>query len=123
MSTNLRVAILLAGSGLIWLVGNAVSEAADASVGERLWRQAGIEDPEKGGIRHCATCHGQDLRQPGQHIQTGKQIDPMAYSMASNRYGDAEKTEKWFLRNCKWTFGRACSESEKADLLTYLKSL
>jgi len=35
---------------------------------------------------------------------------------------DAAKTEKWFLRNCKWTMGRTCTAQEKGDFLAYFQS-
>lgn len=36
------------------------------------------------------------------------------------RLVDAKKIEKWFLRNCKWTFGRECTAQEKGDFLTFI---
>jgi len=82
-----------------------------------LWQREGTEG------RTCATCHGKDLRQAGKHATTRKLIEPMAPSANAERFTDAAKVEKWFLRNCKWTWGRECSAQEKGDLLQYLRGL
>ena len=47
----------------------------------------------------------------------------MAPSVASGRYTDPGKVEKWFGRNCLWTWGRECTAQEKGDLLEYLGRL
>ena len=93
--------------------GAAFSEARGLAV----WQTPGTQG------RTCATCHGEDLRQAGKHATTQKPIEPMAPSANATRYTDAAKVEKWFLRNCKWTWGRECSAQEKGDLLQYLRSL
>jgi hypothetical protein len=49
-------------------------------------------------------------------------IKPMAPSVNPGRYQDGKKIEKWFLRNCKWTFGRECTVQEKTDTLSWLNS-
>lgn len=69
----------------------------------------------------CATCHGKDPRQAGQ-TRTGKRIDAMASSVSPARYGDSEKVEKWFKRNCQEVLGRACTAQEKGDWLAYMRS-
>ncbi len=86
----------------------------DATVGERLWNRT------NDGDRRCTTCHTADLRQPGRHVTTGKPIAPMAPSVSADRLGDTQKVEKWFKRNCKWTYGRECSAQEKGDLLQFI---
>jgi hypothetical protein len=88
-----------------------------AAAGERLWRQTVTTD---GDARRCATCHGDDLTRAGKHARTGKAIEPLAPSANPKRLTDVREMEKWFLRNCKWTFGRECSAREKGDLLSYL---
>ncbi|RME02186.1 MAG: DUF1924 domain-containing protein [Bacteroidetes bacterium] len=93
----------------------------DASRGESLWYQEKLR-PDMGRNVSCASCHGNDLRLPGHHLRTGKKIDPMAPSVNPNRFGDAQKVEKWFRRNCKWTWGRQCTPQEKGDILKYLIS-
>lgn len=90
-------------------------ERTDAERGRRLWYTTN-------GERSCATCHGERPAMTGKHARTGKAIEPMALSLNPARYQDAEKIEKWFLRNCKWTWGRECSTQEKADILTWLAS-
>lgn len=92
----------------------------DAAAGAALWR---AEHRVKDEPRQCADCHGSDLSTVGRHRRTGKAIEPMAASVNPDRFVDARKIEKWFLRNCKWTLGRPCSAQEKGDLLTWLRGL
>jgi len=87
----------------------------DADRGRQLWYATDAE-------RSCTSCHGEMPAATGQHVITGKTIEPMAPSVNPERYRSAKKIEKWFLRNCKWTFGRECSAQEKADILTWLVS-
>ena len=91
------------------------AQAGDVARGERLWKT-----PH--GERSCQSCHGKDLARPGRHERTGKAIKPMAPSVNPERLTQTRKIEKWFLRNCKWTFGRECSAQEKADILVFLKT-
>ncbi len=70
----------------------------------------------------CTSCHGMDPTKPGQ-TRVGKPIDPMAVSVSPDRFTDPEKLAKWFRRNCNSVLGRACSVTEKGDILTYLSSL
>lgn len=88
---------------------------ADPQRGQSLWNS-------KSGDRSCNSCHGAKLEQAGKHIKTGKVIKPMAASVNSERYRSGKKIEKWFLRNCKWTFGRECDVQEKSDILAWLSS-
>ena len=88
-------------------------ETMDSDRSRKLWYS-------KNGDRSCASCHGEMPAVSGSHVRTGKAIEPMAPSVNSARYRSAKKIEKWFLRNCKWTFGRECSTQEKADILTWL---
>jgi len=90
-------------------------DQANAGRGRELW-YASIND------RGCTNCHGANPANIGEHVKTGKSIEPMALSVNPGRYQRAKKIEKWFLRNCKWTFGRECSVQEKADILTWLAS-
>lgn len=104
--------------------GNAYSPlamAADEGVGRLNWQRDGISKTgEK--PRSCATCHGSDLTQAGQHIRTGKRIKPMSVRINPERLTDSKKVAKWFKRNCKWTWGRECTAPEKADFIAYLNS-
>ena len=85
----------------------------DAQRGRELWYSTNAE-------RGCTSCHGETPALAGKHVTTGKAIEPMAPSLNPQRYQSAKQIEKWFLRNCKWTFGRECSTQEKADILTWL---
>ncbi len=89
--------------------------------GAELWTRR-VPSPE-GAPRSCASCHGTDPRQPGRHATTGKAIEPLASSAQSDRFSDPEKVEKWFKRNCTWTWGRECTAQEKGDFLAYLSRL
>lgn len=71
----------------------------------------------------CATCHGAVPTGNGQHAATGKTIAPLAPAFNPERFTDAAKTEKWFRRNCADVVGRACTASEKADVLSWLMTL
>ena len=87
---------------------------------ESLWKRAFI-DAKTGEARRCSQCHGEDLRRPGQHATTGKVIEPLAPSANPKRLTDAEKVEKWFSRNCRWTLGRDCTPQEKGNVLVMLR--
>lgn len=90
-------------------------DQVDAQNGRQLWYSTVNE-------RSCTSCHGNNPASAGKHVKTGKVIQPMASSVNGERYQEAKKMEKWFLRNCKWTLGRVCSTQEKADILTWLSS-
>lgn len=92
-----------------------------AARGEAMWtQQQGARAP--GRAETCATCHTRNLKQPGEHFRTGKPIAPLAPSANAERLADATKIEKWFLRNCKGTWGRECTPQEKGNFLTYMKA-
>jgi hypothetical protein len=103
------------------LVSGLTLAAGDAGAGKTAWTQqhtpAGADGP-----RSCATCHHADLTQPGKQANTGKPIEPMAVSVNPQRLTDPAKVEKWFGRNCRWTLGRDCTDTEKADFLAYIRS-
>ncbi|MDH5485181.1 MAG: DUF1924 domain-containing protein [Gammaproteobacteria bacterium] len=90
-----------------------------AAKGKSLWvlavRVQGVDEK-----RSCTRCHGDSLANDGQHAKTGKTIKPMSPIVNARRYTDAQKIEKWFRRNCKWTWGRECTADEKASFLLYL---
>ncbi len=97
---------------MMMISGTTLADQAD---GQRLWNSVANK-------RSCTTCHGDSPAQMGKHVKTGKVIKPMALSVNSDRYRDRKKVEKWFLRNCKWTFGRQCSDQEKSDILSWLSN-
>ena len=87
-----------------------------AASAEALWTRE-FRDAKSGEARRCSTCHSEDLRRSGKHATTGKAIEPLAPSVNPKRLTDPEHIEKWFSRNCKWTFGRECTPQEKGDFL------
>lgn len=95
--------------------------SVNAAAGEAMWTRE-AKDAKTGEMRSCSTCHTRDLKKPGKHASTGKIIDAMAPSANRERLGDPAKIEKWFARNCKWTYGRECSAQEKTDFLAYISS-
>ena len=79
--------------------------------------------PHQGGsgeANACAACHTPDPRRPGQHVKTGRSIEPMAVSANPARFTDAADVEKRFRRDCKNVLGRACTPTEKGDFITFL---
>ena len=68
----------------------------------------------------CASCHGAPATGQGKHAKTGKAIAPLAPVANAERFTEPAKVEKWFRRNCNDVLGRACTPSEKADVLAYL---
>ena len=97
------------------------ASAFSVARGKHLWIQ-GFTQQKSGKQVNCASCHTADLQEVGSHIRTGKIIGPMAASANPERFNDAAKIEKWFLRNCKWTMGRECTPQEKGDFLAYFQS-
>lgn len=91
------------------------------AAGEALWNKR-VTDARTGQSRSCAACHGANLRDPGKHAETGKPIEPMQPAVNPKRLSDARQIEKWFLRNCKWTFGRECTPQEKGDFLLFIRN-
>ena len=67
----------------------------------------------------CTSCHGASPQATGQ-TRAGKEIAPMALSKTPDRYGDLDKVEKWFDRNCTSVLGRQCTPVEKGDFLTFM---
>lgn len=69
----------------------------------------------------CTSCHTTNPLSVGE-TRAGKEIAPMALSKSPERYGDLEKVEKWFNRNCNSVLGRACTSVEQGDYLTFMFS-
>ncbi len=76
-----------------------------------------------GGEWSCASCHTSDPTAAGRHAKTGKAITPLAPSVNPERFTTADKSEKWFRRNCNDVLNRECTPIEKGDVLAYLMSL
>ena len=71
----------------------------------------------------CSSCHGAVPTRAGSHAATGKLIATLAPAFNVERFTDPAKVEKWFRRNCNDVVGRECSAAEKADVLSWLRSL
>ena len=97
------------------------AQQPDAENARMLWIQK-FQDKKGGKTRSCASCHTDNLRSAGKHVRTNKPIEPLSPALNSDRLTDPKKIEKWFKRNCKWTFGRECSLQEKSDFLSYILS-
>lgn len=80
-------------------------------------------DSEDGDKRSCVVCHKKDPMYPSKHAVTGKPIDPLSPKINRERFTKVRKIEKWFRRNCKWTFERQCTAKEKGDFIEYIYSL
>jgi mono/diheme cytochrome c family protein len=125
--------IRLAGAALITAFGNAIQAATPADVQAAYSALSGNPaSPDRGRQlftnRHgrewsCSSCHGPVPTQPGKHVSTGKPIAPLAPAFNPERLVDAAKTEKWFRRNCNDVMGRECSPAEKADVVSWLRTL
>ncbi|TNF38607.1 MAG: DUF1924 domain-containing protein [Gammaproteobacteria bacterium] len=92
----------------------------NVDAGRKLWTQKFTQ--ANGESRACTNCHTADLRQTGKHAATGKTIEAMSPAINPQRLTDADKIEKWFGRNCKWTMGRECTAQEKGDFLSYIQN-
>ena len=135
MHKQYLMAAVLGALTLAWLSAvraDAVTEALagyqaqgagpfSATAGEQRWRED-FTDRETGQAINCTSCHTQDLRQPGAHMRTRKPIEPLAPAVNPKRLTDLDTIEKWFLRNCKGTWGRECTPQEKGDFLVYIQS-
>ena len=107
-------------SDLLAIYTNQGAGPFSSEAGQSLLLSQGIT--KDGMVRSCTSCHGEQLNKKGKHIVTDKIIQPMAPSVNSERITDQKKVEKWFRRNCKWTFGRECTAQEKGDFLSFLKT-
>jgi len=94
---------------------SASGQTLDAKSGEKLWKDKHAQS------RSCRTCHGDHLRGPGKHIKTKKKIEAMSPSVNAKRFTKVKFIEKWFKRNCQWTWGRECTAAEKGQILMFLK--
>ena len=115
------ITILIATPILTLAADASPSMVESTSIGESLWRKI-ITHQQTGQERSCSTCHTRDLTARGRHAKTGKPIEPMAPSVNPQRLSDERKIEKWFKRNCKWTYGRECTKAEKRHFLAYIRA-
>ncbi len=96
-------------------------EQSNLEKGKKLWQQK-FTGKKPYTERSCTSCHGANVVLMGKHNKTNKPIKPMALSSNPQRFTKKTKVDKWFLRNCKWTMGRKCTQQEKNDITAYLKS-
>lgn len=125
--------IRFASATLIATFGNATLAATPADLQASYSAQSGNPASADRGqqlftSRHgrewsCSSCHGAVPTQTGKHASTGKAIAPLAPAFNPERLVDAAKTEKWFRRNCNDVIGRECSPAEKADVISWLRTL
>ena len=108
------------GNELIKQTNNSI-QPTSLEKGKQLWQQKFISEKPY-AERSCTSCHGANVALMGKHIKTNKQIKPMALSSNPKRFTKQAKVDKWFLRNCKWTMGRECTQQEKHDITAYLTS-
>jgi cytochrome c553 len=125
-----RFAVLLAAAGFCFGTGLAHADPNRDAILADLMTQAKAADTAfasfsadrgkafflatqtsgKPDTASCTTCHTKDPKAKGQ-------------SKTPDRYTDAEKVAKWFVRNCASVLGRECSAAEKGDFITYMSSL
>jgi hypothetical protein len=98
----------------------AEARKADAAFAASAGRGEAFFNARHGNEWSCASCHGSPPTGQGKHAKTGKAIAPLAPSANAERFADSAKAEKWFRRNCNDVLGRACTPSEKADVLAFL---
>ena len=77
---------------------------------------------KKGKEVSCASCHTNNLRQPGENIFTGKKIKPLSPSVNPKRFTDVKKIKKWLRRNFKDVYMREGTALEKGDVLLFMRS-
>jgi cytochrome c peroxidase len=71
----------------------------------------------------CATCHTDDPKKDGKHIESKKLIKPLAPSANPERFVDIQKIEKSFVEHCMDLYDRDCLAHEKGNFIAYLKSV
>lgn len=99
---------------------DAGAESFSAERGKAMWTE--VRRPGLAGKpESCASCHTDNLTAEGKHFRTGKAIQPMSPAVNPERLTDVAKIEKWFLRNCKGTWGRECTAQEKGDFLVFIQ--
>lgn len=108
-------------NNLLDIYASQGASTANAEQGKKMWLK-GFKREGETVDRSCATCHTQDLTATGKHVKTNKAIEPMSPTVNPDRLTETKKIEKWFKRNCKWTYNRECSVQEKADFLVYINN-
>jgi len=86
------------------------------TIGKDLWSKELIPG------KNCASCHTNDLKQSGKHLKTKKIIKPLSPSANKKRLTSERKINKWLKRNCKFTYNRECTPSEKVSFIEYIRT-
>ena len=123
------IAVLLAGVALTPPTHAATPAELEAAYTAQAGAPASLERGQAlftsrhGREWSCSSCHGTVPTRAGSHAATGKPIATLAPAFNAERFADAAKTEKWFRRNCNDVMGRECTAAEKADVLSWLRTL
>ena len=120
VSANVSLAETNALDELLNEYSAQAAKAPDAQAGQHLWFKS-FSGKGEFARRSCTSCHTENLKQSGRHVKTNKRIEPMAPSVNPKRLIKTREIKKWLKRNCKWTLGRECTATEKANLLAFLK--
>lgn len=85
------------------------------------------QDPRKEQFAHhdkipCRACHYPDQYRGGGHT-IRRQLLPFAPIANEARFTDPIRVEKWFKKNCEFVLERACTATEKGDLIQWLLSI
>lgn len=70
----------------------------------------------------CTTCHGDQPTGTGR-TRAFKPLKPLAPSVNPERLTDLKFVDKWLRRGCNDVFKRACTDQEKADVISFLISV
>lgn len=126
---RLSMASLLAGAALCPMARASTPAELEAAYTAQAGAAASAERGQQlfttrhGREWSCSSCHGAVPSKPGSHAATGKPIAALAPAFNAERFADAAKTEKWFRRNCNDVVGRECSPAEKADVVSWLRTI
>jgi hypothetical protein len=83
-----------------------------------------IVEGHTGAIRaDCAACHPGSTGMKSDRSRIRRDIKPLAPSANPARFTDSDKVTLWFDVNCFYVVGRACTATEKGDILTWLLSV
>lgn len=98
--------------------------------GEHACFQCHSADPRQtveghsGAVRaDCAACHPGSTGMKSDRSRIRRDIKPLAPSANPARFTDPDKVALWFDANCFYVVGRACTATEKGDVLTWLLSV
>ena len=116
---SLRAMIPGAAVGLCLLLPAVSVAAADSAAGQALFFAQHTANP---AAPSCTSCHTTNLRQPGQHVKTGRSIEPMAPSVNPRRFTDPGKVAERLERDCNNVIGRACTTAEADNLMAFLRA-